>query len=215
MALFLGLLAHQEGQALGQRPQGVHGLELRGRSVAVPLAARRDRRVGGSKSSRVQVIRSRVGSISSRNRARMVNPRMPSIDAPGSPRAFMPTSWNGSSTRALMSEQPRPAFEVEPIDGRPELPLGRLQPDLAGRLGGDVEGRGPGVDQEVERPLAVDPHPDQEMVRVGQPVGDLERLADLGIAAQPGGRGRGRPGLVDRRRRPVDQLVRGPSRQSP
>ena len=116
---------------------------------------------------------------------------MPSIVAPGRPRAFIPTSWNGSSTRALTPGEPRAALDVQPIDGRPEgRRVGRLQADLLGRLGGDEQGRAPRIDQEVERPLAVDPDPDQEVVGVGEAIGDLERPADLRVArawAPPGG----------------------------
>ena len=123
----------------------------------------------------------------------MVNPRIPSIEAPGRPRAFIPTSWNGSSTRALTSGQPRAALDIEAIDGRPEAFVGRLQADLLGRLGGDEQRRRARIDQEVERPLAVDPDPDQEVVGIGEPIGDLERPADLRVARRRL-RLRGRPG---------------------
>ena len=128
---------------------------------------------------------------------------MPSIDAPGSPRAFIPTSWNGSSTRALMPAGVAPPSKSSRSTGVQNSSVGGLQADLPGRLGGDVEGRGPGVDQEVERPLAVDPDPDQEVVRVGQPVGDPVRPADLRVGPAPAGRpGPGPPGSATRPSRP-------------
>ena len=37
------------------------------------------------------------------------------------------------------------------------------------------------IDQEIERALAVDPRPDQEVVGIGEPVRHLKRLADLRV----------------------------------
>ena len=116
-----------------------------------------------------------------RNRASTVYPRMPSIDAPGRPSAFMPTSWNGSSTRARISVRRAPPSIVKAGHGRPEFVLAGPQPELLCRLGRDVQGRGPRVDQEIERTLAIDPHPNQEVVRIRDAVGNLVRLADLGV----------------------------------
>ena len=126
-------------------------------------------------------MRSLVRSISRRNRARIVNPRIPSIEAPGRPRAFIPTSWNGSSTRAFRPVSREPPSRSSRSTGVQNSSAVWLQADLLGRLGCDEKCRCARVDQEIERALAVDPRPDQEMVGIGEPVGHLERLADLRI----------------------------------
>ena len=61
-------------------------------------------------------------------------------------------------------------------------PLTGFRPTFCRRFGRNIERRGSGIDQEVERPLAVDSNPDQKVVGIRQPVRHLERLADLGVA---------------------------------
>ena len=85
------------------------------------------------------------------NRARAVKPRMPSIDAPGRPRAFIPTIWKGSSTRAFIPVRLAPPSKSSRPIGVKYSSGSALEPDLLRRLGPDEEVRGPGVDQEVER----------------------------------------------------------------
>ena len=65
---------------------------------------------------------------------------------------------------------------------RPEMVLARLQTHFLGGFGGDKESRRARVDQEVERPLAVDPDANQEVVGIRKPVRNPERPADLWVA---------------------------------
>src|SRR5690606_31907655 len=56
--------------------------------------------------------------------------------------------------------QPGASLDLEAFQRRPEIVLRRLQADRRGGFGADVKGRRAGVDQEVERSLAVEPDPD-------------------------------------------------------
>ena len=182
MAFFLGLLAHQEGQSLGQRPQSVHGLKLERASFAVSRATLRDRRVGRSEvqsgpghpvAGRVDLKAEAGQDGESENAVNRRTGKTQRVHAHKLKRVFDPR---------LDPMQRGASFEIKPIDGSPELPLGRFQADLGGRLGGDVKGWSSRIDQEVERPLAINPHADQKMIRIRQSIRNLKRLPDLGIA---------------------------------
>ena len=75
-------------------------------------------------------------------------------------------------------------FQVEPIHGRPEFTSLGVQANLLGHGRANEQGGGPGIHQEVERPLAIDPGPHQVVVGERAAVGNRKRLANLGI---PGG----------------------------
>ena len=86
---------------------------------------------------------------------------------------FMPSIWTRSSTRALTFSTFEPALDLEGVEDAPallvELHAGLLRDGL-----GDEHGRRAGVEDQVERPLAVDLGADEDVLGVGEFVGDLE-----------------------------------------
>src|SRR5262249_28056676 len=80
------------------------------------------------------------------------------------------------------------ALDLEAVEGGPAV-LAGLDADLLAHRRGHEQGRRPGIDDEVERALAVDLRPDQDVLGVGQAVRDLVGLG-LGLLAVVGRRGR-------------------------
>ena len=174
MAFFLGLLAHQEGQSLGQRSQSIHGLKLKRASFAVSSTTLRDRRVGRS------VVQPGpghpvAGRVDLKAEAGQDGESEDAVDRrTGKPQGIHAHELKRVFNPRLDAMQRGASFEIKPIDGSPELSLDRFQADLGGGLGGDVKGWSSRIDQEVERSLAIDPHADQKMIRVRQSIRDLK-----------------------------------------
>ena len=73
----------------------------------------------------------------------------------------------------------QPAFELERAGGRPAFLVG-LELGFLGDALGNEDGRGAGVEDQVERPLAVDFDPNQHVLGVGEPVRDLDAGSFVG-----------------------------------
>ncbi len=80
------------------------------------------------------------------------------------------------------------AFEFELIENRETLGVG-FQAELLTNRRGHEQDRSPGVDDEVERPLAVDLDPHQDVLGIGQAVRDDAWLASFFLIGGPDGDG--------------------------